>query len=124
MRPRMSSRIFVLRQIEADLQRTDRASTTAATRMRTSFAGVVPGINLLRSALVGLGGVMAARQKLGMPPASAAALRKSFPSLDAVEATAPGLIEMIIGAAQGDPEAGHKLEALLAHRGAMHPTVQ
>ena len=39
---------------------------------------------------------------------------QKFPSLDAVEAAMPGLIEVIIRAAQGEAEAERRLGALVA----------
>ena len=51
--------------MEQALQRTDRASTVAATRMRTSFPGIVPGINAVRGAIAGLTSVLAVRKVIG-----------------------------------------------------------
>ena len=56
--------------------------------------------------------VEALKQKLGMAPVSAAALRAAMPKLAAVDAVAPGLIELIVRAAQGDPEAARRLGAI------------
>jgi hypothetical protein len=51
-----------LREMEAALIRTDRAGTATATRMRSSFQGVIPGINALRGAISSLAGALAIRE--------------------------------------------------------------
>ena len=55
------------------------------------------------------------RIKLGLPPSSADAMRKAFPGLAAAEKVMPGVVAMVIGAAAGDAECAHKLEAIMTY---------